>query len=66
MTKAWTRGTKQKVGQKVGVAVKSVSSDPTVVNRVFTYVIKPHIAYRIWLLSDRKEIGIESAKSKET
>ena len=29
MTKAWTRGTKQKVGQKVGVAVKSVSSDPT-------------------------------------
>ena len=37
-----------------------------VVNRVFTYVIKPHIAYRIWLLSDRKEIGIESAKSKET
>ena len=40
--------------------------DTVVVNRVFTYVIKPHIAYRIWLLSDRKEIGIESAKSKET
>lgn len=29
MTKAWTRRTKQQVGQNVGAAVKSVSWDPT-------------------------------------